>query len=304
MKNWYKIVLIILFLLMSNTITWFLFGEQKIYQEQYEKILKYTPYLTEQWWNDIYVLIEDSSISNKISLPDYGRYHPLIISDLDSFHLSDNNHLLIIQNVFYNPFFNKVNVGYWWLGTDAVSDYYETYIWIFFDWLCIHSDKNIKNRLNEILYKTPIIFGNSLGSIEARFGNPIDSINKIINDKEIKLLIYDGLQVEGWNNMSDFYHDESSLFQLTKISVTDSEFTKDLPFQIGENINKATEFLGSKFLTSKNDSTLVFEKKRDDFNGYENHKFIIKFNNEIIEEFEWIYGEPYNLEEGSKKDKL
>lgn len=298
MKTWYKIILIVFTFLIVNTITWFLYGEQKIYQEQYEKILKYTPYLTEHWWDDIYVLIEDSSINNKVSLPDYGLYHPLIIFDLDSIRESQNNHLLIIQNIFYNPFYNKVNTGYWWLGTDAVSNYKATYIWCFFDWVCIQSDKDIKNHLNKILYKTPVIFGNTPKNIEAKFGKPNKSIHKTIDDKDIKLLTYNGLQVEGWTNLSRFYHDESTLFQITKISVTNSEFTKDLPFQIGGNISKAIEFLEDKFITSKNDSILVFEKQRDDFGGYEKHKFIIRFKNVVIKEFEWIYGEPYNLAEG------
>lgn len=304
MKIRYKIILIVFTLLIVNMITWFFYGDQKICQEQYEKILKYTPYLIEHWWDDIYVLIENSSMNGKVALPEYGLYHPIIIYDLDSVRNSQNNHLLIIDNIFYNPFYNKVNTGYWWLGTDAVSDYKATYIWCFFDWICINSDIDIKNHINKILYKTPIIFGNTPNNIETKFGKPNKRIKKTIYDKEIELLVYDGLQIEGWTNLSGFYHDESILFQITKISVTNSGLTRDLPFQIGGNISKAIEFLEDKFIVSKNDSILIFEKPRDDFDGYENHKFIIRFKDGVIKEFEWIYGEPYNLSEDLENKEI
>ena len=229
-------------------------------------------------------------------LPDYYQYHPIIVNKYDGLDsIRYNTHLLVIQNESYNPLYDKVNSGYWWLGTDAVSNFEETYLWCFIDWIKIKSDKNINNHFNEILYKTSVIFGNNPENVQNKFGKADSIIKKQIYDKEFVLLHYNGLQVEGFNNLSDFYHDESFLYKLYKIIVTKPKYGENLPFNIGDNINKAKNYIHSRYLKSENDSTIVFEKQRDDFGGYENHKFIIKFKDNIIKEFEWQYGTQYNL---------
>lgn len=259
---------------------------------QYDKMLQYTPYLTEHRWNNIYVYVGNTSNNELKQLPNYYGYNSKVISGnkgLNSVMKKQNNHLIVIYDDLNNPFYNNVSAGYWWLGTDNESEYKSVCIWAFTNWVTIKSNKNINNHLNKLLYKTPILFGNTLKSVKEKLGEPDTLLKQIKYSKEYWRLKYNGLQIEGYNNLSDFYHDKSQLEKITKIILTSPKFTNDLPFNVGENIVKVKNYLSDKFIVSQNDSEIVYEKQREDFLNYIKNKFKVTFKNGEIEKMEWMY---------------
>ncbi len=287
-------VIIIILVLSVNTLTWYFSGKNKIYQLQFEKIVEYTPYLTEHWGKNIYVFLEGTPGNKEIHLDDYSQYHPIIIFGNyipDSVRKSANNHLLVIKDAFNNPFYNDVKSSYFWTVRSGTSSFHTVYIWFFTHWLIFNTDRDIKNHLNEILYKPAVILGNNLWNIEEKFGRPVVWSKRNINGFFTWHMEYDGLIIEGYDYFLRYSGGYIELSKIGKIIVTNPKYTTSLPFNIGDNVSKAEKYISNRFILTRSDTEIVYAKTRDDFKSYELHRLSIRFKGDKIQEIGWKYGD-------------